>query len=113
MKKKELNFETSFKRLEEIVEELESGELSLEKSLKIFEEGVKLSRVCSNKLDEAEKKIEILLKNQDNELEAVPFDQKKKAPVRNKSLEVGNNNEEANDISLLEEEKEEEGGKLF
>lgn len=58
-------FETALKKLEEIVEKLESGVLSLEDSLKAFEEGVKLSGYCSLKLNEAEKKVELLLKQKD------------------------------------------------
>lgn len=59
-----LTFEKALKRLEEIVEELENSALDIDKSLKIFEEGVKLSRFCAKKLDEAEKKIELLIKNE-------------------------------------------------
>ncbi|MCI0512096.1 exodeoxyribonuclease VII small subunit [candidate division KSB1 bacterium] len=61
----EKNFEVSMKRLEQIVEELDSGNLSLDESLKIFEEGVELSRYCSEKLTQAEKKIKALMKKQD------------------------------------------------
>lgn len=61
----EKNFEVSMKRLEQIVEELDSGNLSLDESLKIFEEGVELSRYCSEKLNQAEKKIKALMKKQD------------------------------------------------
>lgn len=56
-------FETALIKLEKIVEELESGELSLEKSLKKFEEGVALSRFCTEKLNEYEKTITLLLKD--------------------------------------------------
>lgn len=59
-----LTFEKAVKRLEEIVEELENSDLDIDKSLKTFEEGVKLSRFCTKKLDEAEKKIELLIKNE-------------------------------------------------
>lgn len=61
----EIKFEQAMSRLEEIVQELEKGNLTLEDSLKIFEEGIKLSRLCMAKLDEAEKKVEILLKEKD------------------------------------------------
>ncbi len=57
---KKMNFEESLKRLEEITERLESGELSLDESLKFFEEGVKLSRFCEQKLTETEQKVKIL-----------------------------------------------------
>ncbi|MDA8414965.1 MAG: exodeoxyribonuclease VII small subunit [Desulfobacteraceae bacterium] len=58
-------FETSLKKLEEIVRRLEGGSLSLEDSLKAFEEGVKHSSFCAKKLDEAERRVEILLKSKD------------------------------------------------
>lgn len=55
------SFEAALRRLEEIVETLESGELSLEDSIKIFEEGVGLTRTCSRQLEEAEQKVSTLL----------------------------------------------------
>ncbi len=64
----EVKFEKALKRLEEIVGELEKGELDIDKSLEIFEEGIKMSRVCSKKLNEAEKKIEKLTRNDKGEL---------------------------------------------
>lgn len=72
-----MRFEDALKRLEEIVNTLEKGELSLEKSLKIFEEGVKLSRVCNKMLDKAEKKVEMLMQNKNGELETRPFEPEK------------------------------------
>jgi len=54
-------FEEALKELEEIVGRLETGELPLEEALKLFEEGVKLSRYCHTKLDEAQRTVEILL----------------------------------------------------
>ncbi|MDH5764085.1 MAG: exodeoxyribonuclease VII small subunit [Nitrospinota bacterium] len=69
----EIKFEKAMNRLEEIVEELEKGELDIDKSLEIFEEGIKMSRVCSKKLNEAEQKIEQLTKNQKGELVAELF----------------------------------------
>ncbi len=60
-----IKFEKALSRLETIVNELEEGELSLDESLKIFEEGVKLSKTCLKMLDEAEKKVEILVKDKD------------------------------------------------
>jgi exodeoxyribonuclease VII small subunit len=56
-------FEAALARLEEIVQELEKGDLPLEQSLKLFEEGIKLSRICNSRLEEAERKVEILLKD--------------------------------------------------
>lgn len=58
-------FESSLKKLEEVVKKLEGGELSLEDSLKAFEEGVKQAAFCAGKLNEAEKKVELLLKQKD------------------------------------------------
>jgi exodeoxyribonuclease VII small subunit len=55
-----INFEKSLARLEEITQKLESGELSLDESLKLFEEGISLSRFCQKKLTETEQKIEVL-----------------------------------------------------
>lgn len=67
-------FETSLKKLEEIVRRLEGGSLSLEDSLKAFEEGVKYSSFCAKKLDEAERRIEVLLKHKDGTFTREPFD---------------------------------------
>ncbi len=61
------------KRLESIVHELESGDLTLDEALKKFQEGVKLSKLCSNKLDETEKKVSILLKDEEGNVQAEPF----------------------------------------
>lgn len=69
----EIKFEKAMNRLEHIVEELEKGELDIDKSLEIFEEGIKMSRVCSKKLNDAEQKIEKLTKNQKGELVAELF----------------------------------------
>lgn len=66
-------FETAMNRLESIVHELESGDLTLDEALKRFQEGVKLSKFCSNKLDETEKKVSILLKDEEGNVQAVPF----------------------------------------
>lgn len=74
----EIKFEDALKRLEEIVDTLEKGGLPLERSLKIFEEGVRLSRLCNKMLDKAEKKVEILMRNDSGELEAKPFEQDEK-----------------------------------
>jgi len=57
-----MKFEDAMKRLEEIVDKLETGNADLENSLSLFEEGVKLVRFCSSKLEEAKKKVEILVK---------------------------------------------------
>jgi exodeoxyribonuclease VII small subunit len=66
-------FEQSMKQLERIVQELEDGDLPLEKAIKKFEEGIKLTKLCSEKLDETEKKISILLKNSEGQMIEKPF----------------------------------------
>ncbi len=68
-------FEEAMKQLEQIVQELESGDLPLEKAILKYEEGVRLSRFCSEKLDETEKRITILQNQEGNILEK-PFMQK-------------------------------------
>ena len=60
-----IKFEKALSRLETIVTELEAGDLSLDDSLRIFEEGVKLSKTCLKMLDEAERKVEILVQDKD------------------------------------------------
>ncbi|MHB8844842.1 MAG: exodeoxyribonuclease VII small subunit [Nitrospirota bacterium] len=71
----EKKFEAALARLEEIVNSLESGELGLEQSLKLFEEGVKLARVCNSRLEEAERKVEVLLKDKGGKMTAKPFEE--------------------------------------
>jgi exodeoxyribonuclease VII small subunit len=66
------SFEMALTRLEEITRELEDGDLSLDKSLKKFDEGIQLARFCSEQLNEARAKVELLLEK-DGEIEAVPF----------------------------------------
>ena len=66
-------FEEALQRLEEIVHRMEEGDLNLEESLASFEEGIKLTRFCQAKLDEAQKRVEILLKNEKGNLEVKPF----------------------------------------
>jgi len=68
-----ISFEKSLKQLEQIVQELESGNLPLEKAMKKFEEGVKLSKYCSEKLDETEKKISVLLHDNKGNTTEEPF----------------------------------------
>lgn len=68
-----LSFEKALERLEAIVEEMESGQLSLENALKKFEEGVKLSQLCTQKLNETEKKISLLMEQGDGTVVEKPF----------------------------------------
>ncbi len=67
-------FEESMKRLEEIVQRLESGEMPLEDSLQVFEEGMQLVAFCSRKLDEAEKKVTLLVRKQEGGIMERPFE---------------------------------------
>ncbi|HSA77334.1 MAG TPA: exodeoxyribonuclease VII small subunit [Nitrospirota bacterium] len=71
----EKKFEAALARLEEIVKELETGDLPLEQSLKLFEEGIKLSRLCNRRLEEAERRVEILLKSKNGTVTAQPFEE--------------------------------------
>lgn len=71
---KPINLEKTLTDLELLVEELESGTLSLDDAMKKFEEGVKLTRMCQKILKEAEQKVELLLQNSDGEDELMPFD---------------------------------------
>ncbi len=68
------SFESSLKELEKIVEQLEAGDLPLERSLELFEQGVKLSRDCQKRLDEAERKVELLLKDTDGAFSRVDLE---------------------------------------
>lgn len=70
----EKKFEEAMERLEQIVEGLEGGDLTLEESLKIFEEGMNLIRFCSKKLEEAEQKVTLLIKESGSKLTEQPFE---------------------------------------
>jgi exodeoxyribonuclease VII small subunit len=71
---KKPDFERSLARLEEVVRKLESPQLSLDDAMKLFEEGVELSRECQKQLEEAEGRVEILLKKADGKMVAEDFD---------------------------------------
>jgi exodeoxyribonuclease VII small subunit len=88
-----LTFESAIQRLEKIVTDMEEAELPLEDVIKKYEEGTRLVRFCSQKLDEAEKKIEILTKKADGSVALEPFE-----------AERGESNEEGS---------ADDGGKLF
>ncbi len=68
------DFETSLKKLEQIVSDLENGELPLEESIKTFEEGVKLTKHCQNLLSKAEIKIQKLVESKDGSIDLEAFD---------------------------------------
>ena len=75
MAKKTLKFDEMLARIEEIVRLLEKGETTLEESLKLYEEGAGLLRVCTKQLDEAEQKVVRLRKGADGQPEELPFDE--------------------------------------
>ena len=77
MSKQENNkdFETSLKKLEKIVSDLENGDLPLEESIKTFEEGVKLTKHCQNLLSKAELKIQKLVESKDGSVDVETFDE--------------------------------------
>jgi exodeoxyribonuclease VII small subunit len=70
---KALSFEAGLERLEQIVKALEQGDLSLDRSLELFEEGMKLSGICRQQLEQAENKVEILVRKNDGKVVAEPF----------------------------------------
>lgn len=67
------DFESALKSLEGIVSQLEAGDLTLERALELFEEGIRISRFCSSKLEEAERKVEVLIKSTDGALKEAAF----------------------------------------
>lgn len=69
-----MDFESALKRLEEIVKKLEGGDLSLDSALELFEEGIRLSRFCHTKLGQAERRVEILLKDESGQMRSAPFE---------------------------------------
>ncbi len=82
MSKDKKSFEEAVSELENIVERLESGELSLEESMEAFQRGIELSKYCNKKLDEAEKKISILIESEKGEIKEEIFNIDKASEVR-------------------------------
>ena len=72
--KKEVAFETALKKLESLVESLEAGDMSLEEALKAYEEGVKMADICSKRLSEAERRVEVLVKTNAGKFKTTPFE---------------------------------------
>lgn len=70
----EIRFEETLKKLEKIVQDLEKGDLSLDEALKKYEEGIELTRLCSQRLENAKKKIDVLVKNKKGEFQLKSFD---------------------------------------
>ena len=66
-------FEQSIKELEEIVGKLEAGEVTLDESIKLFEDGMKLSKSCQSMLEEAEKKVSVLIEDENGEMKKTAF----------------------------------------
>lgn len=101
----EPKFEKDLEKLEEIVAALEEGELSLDDAMKRFEEGIKLAKRCEKALSEAEKKIEILTKNADGDLEAQPFGDEAEAedtpPEKKRASKDSDKDEEGEDELLF------------
>jgi exodeoxyribonuclease VII small subunit len=73
MELKVRDFESALKSLEDIVVQLEGGDLALDRALELFEEGVRISRFCNAKLEEAERKVETLIRAADGSLKEAPF----------------------------------------
>jgi exodeoxyribonuclease VII small subunit len=99
-----LSFEKALADLENIVEKLEKGGLSLNESLALFEKGVKLAKFLREELGEAEKKVEILLQDEKGEIKGAPF---------NLDREVGFSSAEEEAAEEEEDEDEGEGGTPF
>ena len=72
-KKSDTSFEKNFKKLEEIVEKLEDEEISIDQALSLYEEGIKLSKLCIKKLEDARQKVEILSKDTDGNFKLKDF----------------------------------------
>ncbi|MGD8530078.1 MAG: exodeoxyribonuclease VII small subunit [Syntrophobacterales bacterium] len=73
MAKKKEKFEEALQKLEAIVAKMEEGDLPLEEALKAFEEGVRLAKFCTSKLDEAERKVEKLIRDQSGKVQTTPL----------------------------------------
>jgi exodeoxyribonuclease VII small subunit len=67
------DFESALKSLEDIVAQLEAGDMTLDRALELFEEGIKVSRFCNSKLEEAERKVEVLIKTAEGGMKEMPF----------------------------------------
>jgi exodeoxyribonuclease VII small subunit len=73
MELKVKDFESALRSLEDIVSQLETGDLTLDRALELFEEGIKVSCFCNSKLEEAERRVEVLIKTADGTLKEEPF----------------------------------------
>jgi exodeoxyribonuclease VII small subunit len=102
-----LTFEQAIQRLEKIVADMEGAELPLEDVLKKYEEGTRLVRFCSQKLEEAEKKIEVLTRKADGSVALEPFE------VENESAEASSNRKRDARATAPDERAEDDEAKLF
>ena len=84
-----MKFEKAIEKLEKIVDELESGDLSLDDALAQYEEGIKLSKFCSNKLAETQQKVEVLTKKANGDFDTEPFAVTDEEPSSKKSRTRG------------------------
>ncbi len=103
MAEKKQTFENSLQELEKIVQKLEDGDLSLEESLKHFEDGVKLSRECQERLNQAERRIEVLLKDENgnpvlNVIKAEDLREEKQPKIKRRIV-FDDNEDENEDVS--------------
>ncbi len=105
MKDKDLNFEKALADLEATVDKLEKGGQSLNESLALFEKGVKLARFLRDELDKAEKKVEILLKDEKGCLQARPFGQEGEESEKEADEDAGEDDSEDDDDDDEAEEK--------
>ena len=103
-------FEEALARLEAIVRELEEADLPLERSLTVFEEGVRLSRLLHERLNEAERKVEILLRNEDGEKVPMPFAAAAEAPAAGSPGAAGSAAGDAEDDDDEDDEDDTTGG---
>jgi len=85
------SFETSLQALEEIVHKLEHGDLPLEDSLGLFEQGIRLARECQDRLSQAERRIEILLRDQQGRSTVAPFNDDKQGTAEARDTEQNEN----------------------
>ena len=85
---KEMPFEAALKKLEDIVEGLENGDLSLEDALKQYEQGVRMADLCTKRLTEAEKRVEVLMKTNPGKFKTIPFEETGDASGKSKKKKV-------------------------
>ncbi len=90
---KKPNFEEALKKLEQTVQRLEKGETSLEESLKLFEGGMKLAKLCSLRLEEAQRKVEILKRTEDGKLKREPFPAQENGETEGKEIKPDNDDQ--------------------